>query len=93
MFPACLRILLDGTTHYFDCPNDAWDWLEDYKCEHPKTGSPGGGLPGDLQSCRVASAMHAQGVLQETDTLTDGGESRSPSGSGGVTGESGLDSW
>lgn len=45
MFPACLRILLDGTTHYFDCPNDAWDWLEDYKCEHPKTGSPGGDCP------------------------------------------------
>ena len=31
MFPARLRIMVDGNTTFFADPNEAWDWLELYK--------------------------------------------------------------
>ncbi|KAJ1113493.1 hypothetical protein NDU88_001736 [Pleurodeles waltl] len=31
LFPAKLKIISDGTTHFFQEPDEAWAWLESYR--------------------------------------------------------------
>ncbi|KAJ1187423.1 hypothetical protein NDU88_004199 [Pleurodeles waltl] len=31
LFPSKLKIILDGTTHFFQEPDEAWAWLESYR--------------------------------------------------------------
>lgn len=38
LFPARLKLILDGTTLFFETPNEAWDWLDTYRGSRDRGG-------------------------------------------------------
>ncbi|KAJ1112783.1 hypothetical protein NDU88_001044 [Pleurodeles waltl] len=55
LFPSKLKIILDGSTHFFQEPDEAWAWLESYR-----TGTMGGKHVERKSTRRRGKKRHSQ---------------------------------